>query len=61
MAENRGMNRREIFQGILERAWQASGLPVPALTEEAGGKPVPHLSENWYCCAEPTSEQLTAF
>jgi radical SAM superfamily enzyme YgiQ (UPF0313 family) len=61
MAENRGMNRQEIFQGILERAWQASGLTVPVLPQGAGGKPMPHLSENWYCCAEPTSEQLTAF
>jgi radical SAM superfamily enzyme YgiQ (UPF0313 family) len=61
IADQKGMTRQEIFQGIVDLAWQASGLPAPALPENAGGKPVPHLSENWYCCAEPTCEQLASF
>jgi len=61
IADQKGMTRQEIFHGIVDLAWQASGLPAPALPEHAGGKPVPHLSENWYCCAEPTCEQLASF
>ena len=24
-------------------------------------QPIPHLSEPWYCCAEPTAQQLQGF
>lgn len=60
-AEAAGTPRREIFQGIWQRAWDALGQPVPALDSAATGTPVPRLSENWYCCAEPTCEQLMSF
>jgi radical SAM superfamily enzyme YgiQ (UPF0313 family) len=52
-----GLDRREIFRRIWQLAHQAAG--VAALPVESGpAKPVPRLSEPWYCCAEPTSSQL---
>jgi hypothetical protein len=60
-AEEQGLDRQAIFQGIRERAYQASGLETPPLPDACSGKPVPRLSENWYCCAEPTCEQLASF
>lgn len=59
-AEATGTPRGDIFQGIWQRAWDALGEPAPALGSAAGA-PVPRLSENWYCCAEPTCEQLVSF
>ena len=31
--------------------------PPPALVSRAA---IPHLSEAWYCCAEPTQDQFVA-
>ena len=59
--EAEGRPRSEIFAGVWRLAHQAAGLPAPALDLPAGGSPVPRLSENWYCCAEPTCEQLASF
>ncbi|MFV1973956.1 MAG: CUAEP/CCAEP-tail radical SAM (seleno)protein [Thiohalobacterales bacterium] len=59
-AEERQLDRQAIFQGIRELAHQASGLAAPPLPAGCTGNPVPRLSENWYCCAEPTCEQLTS-
>lgn len=60
-AESSGMTRADIFRGIWRLAWEALGEPVPALDLGVAGVPVPRLSENWYCCAEPTCEQLVSF
>ena len=60
-AEAENVSRQDIFQAVWELAHQHSDLPVPALTGYACGEPIPRLSENWYCCAEPTSEQLASF
>ena len=60
-AEADNLSRQDIFQGVWELAHQHSDLPVPALPGYACGEPIPRLSENWYCCAEPTSEQLASF
>jgi len=59
-AEEQGLDRKDIFQGIRELAYRASGLETPSLPVDCIGNPVPRLSENWYCCAEPTCEQLTS-
>jgi radical SAM superfamily enzyme YgiQ (UPF0313 family) len=53
--ERRNSSRRQIFARIWELA-QDRPLP-PALNGESSHA-IPHLSEAWYCCAEPTSEQL---
>ena len=60
-AENRGLSRPEIFNGILERACEAAGLTLPVPDPANCGDSIPRLSENWYCCAEPTCEQLNSF
>jgi hypothetical protein len=53
--------RSEIFREIWNLAHQTLGRTAPALTEQDFGTPIPHLSEPWYCCAEPTTQQLQSF
>ena len=60
-AEMEGQGRFEIFSAIWSMAHQALGRPVPDLEVHHEGVPVPHLSEAWYCCAEPTDQQLDGF
>jgi radical SAM superfamily enzyme YgiQ (UPF0313 family) len=60
-AEAEGKSRPEIFTGIWRLAHAQAGKAAPALDIAHAGKAVPRLSENWYCCAEPTCEQLTSF
>jgi hypothetical protein len=52
--------RREIFGSIWTLAHEVAGIPAERRTDPGGTAPmtIPHLSEPWYCCAEPTSEQL---
>ena len=52
--------RREIFGSIWTLAHEAAGIRAGRLADPDGTAPmtIPHLSEPWYCCAEPTSEQL---
>lgn len=53
-------SRNEVFTQIWQAAHVAFGLPAPplALRETL---PPPQLSEPWYCCAEPTAQQLQGF
>jgi len=60
-AEGAGTSRQAIFRRVWQLAWEADGSPVPALELHGTGRAVPRLSENWYCCAEPTCEQLVSF
>ena len=60
-AEAAGQSRSEIFQAAWQLAWSVDGSTAPALALPASGRPIPRLSENWYCCAEPTCEQLVSF
>jgi radical SAM superfamily enzyme YgiQ (UPF0313 family) len=60
-AEAEGLSRPEIFTEIWKLAHAQAGRPAPALDMAHTGKAVPRLSENWYCCAEPTCEQLSSF
>ena len=59
--EKDALPRRAIFQAIWDAAHRAAGLPAPSLQGRNLGQPVPHLSEPWYCCAEPTEQQLQSF
>ena len=59
--EKDALPRREIFQSIWQAAHRAAGLEAPSLEGIELGQPVPHLSEPWYCCAEPTEQQLQSF
>jgi len=60
-AERDNLPRREIFAGVWKRAHRQAGIPAPPLDAACAGTPIPRLSENWYCCAEPTCEQLVSF
>ena len=58
--EQQGLGRREVFTQIWSLAHEALGEPIPLLPADLGD-PIPHMSEPWYCCAEPTSQQLQRF
>lgn len=59
-AEEAGTSRKDIFAAVWQFAHAAAGHTAPALpdTDDAA---VPRLSEPWYCCAEPTAQQLQSF
>jgi radical SAM superfamily enzyme YgiQ (UPF0313 family) len=55
--------RKETRSAAFERIWLAAheiaGVPAPGLqVRKTFHVPVPFLSEPWYCCAEPTHDQL---
>ncbi len=58
--EQKGIARRDGFAAIWRMAHEAAGRTAPALAGHLGA-PIPHLSEAWYCCAEPTDRQLRSF
>ena len=49
--------RSRTFEAIWKAAYTTAGIAVPELRVESSKK-VPFLSEPWYCCAEPTKDQL---
>jgi radical SAM superfamily enzyme YgiQ (UPF0313 family) len=59
-AEVAEWERRTIFTRIWEIAHGALDRRPPPLPGELG-EPIPHMSEPWYCCAEPTHQQLQSF
>jgi len=55
-----GASRRSIFEQVWILAHNACEQSAPALPpERAESIPVPAMSEPWYCCAEPTDEQIS--
>jgi radical SAM superfamily enzyme YgiQ (UPF0313 family) len=56
-AEAQRLGRRDVFAAIWRMAHEAGARPVADLAA-IPGEPIPHLSEPWYCCAEPTEQQL---
>jgi radical SAM superfamily enzyme YgiQ (UPF0313 family) len=60
-AEEAGLLRREVFARIWAMAHEALGKTAPPLDPLSLGSPIPHLSEPWFCCAEPTTQQLQRF
>ncbi len=60
-AERQKESRPAIFARIWKAAHAAAGLPAPQLNLSARSQvSVPFLSEPWYCCAEPTQDQLVS-
>ena len=59
-AEREGMARKQSFALIWSLAHEAMGQRPPPLPADLG-ETIPHMSEPWYCCAEPTSQQLQSF
>jgi hypothetical protein len=60
-AETNGMTRRDSFARIWQLAHTAARLSAPALPEGGTAALGARLSEPWYCCAEPTDQQLQSF
>ncbi len=60
-SETNGIARRESFARIWQLAHAAAGLSAPALPQTGAAVPGARLSEPWYCCAEPTDQQLQSF
>jgi radical SAM superfamily enzyme YgiQ (UPF0313 family) len=58
--ERESVPRREVFAAVWRMAHEAAARPAPELARDLGA-PIPHLSEPWYCCAEPTEQQLQSF
>jgi hypothetical protein len=58
--EKKRLSRREVFAAVWRVAHVAAERPVPELAGNLGS-PIPRLSEPWYCCAEPTDQQLLSF
>lgn len=59
--DQRALARSEVFAQIWRLAHAALGLRAPPLAPEDCGAAIAHLSEPWYCCAEPTEQQLQSF
>lgn len=61
-AQVAGATREEIFAAVhllaLRSAGRESEFVAPGAT--AGGPSIPQLDEPWYCCAEPTDDQVAA-
>ncbi|GBE09012.1 MAG TPA: radical SAM protein [Gammaproteobacteria bacterium] len=60
-AENDGLSRLQIFNGIRRIALKVAGRNAVDVAEAHCGNTIPTHSESWYCCAEPTEQQLTSF
>jgi radical SAM superfamily enzyme YgiQ (UPF0313 family) len=58
VGENLSAPRQALFDRIWALAHDAAGLRAERHTRHSPAQPIPHLSEPWYCCAEPTSEQV---
>jgi hypothetical protein len=58
-ADRRKDSRFAAFTRIWEAAHATAGLMAPKLEEPRAAR-VPFLSEPWYCCAEPTKDQLVS-
>jgi radical SAM superfamily enzyme YgiQ (UPF0313 family) len=54
-------SRNDTFRAIWGVAHRAAGKEAPSLHDADPGGAIPRLSEPWYCCAEPTGQQLESF
>jgi hypothetical protein len=60
-ADHAKETRSAAFDKIWSAAHSAAGLAVPEFRPVAKSRvAVPFLSEPWYCCAEPTRDQLVS-
>ena len=59
-AEKEQRPRRAIFEQIWRLAHQAANQTPSPLPQDLG-KRIAAMSEPWYCCAEPTQQQLEGF
>ena len=59
-ADTNGDSRFEAFTAIWNLTHEALEVTPDDLVLTVGALP-PHHTENWYCCAEPTAEQLAGY
>lgn len=59
-ADKDRLSRAQAFGEIWRLAHQAFSMAPPMLNVRGGAVPA-HMSEPWYCCAEPTTQQLQSF
>lgn len=59
-AEANDETREAIFAKVWAATHAALGREVPSLADKELGGMIPALDEPWYCCAEPTEQQLTS-
>jgi hypothetical protein len=60
-AERQKESRPATFDRIWKAAHAAAGLSAPQLNLSALSQvSIPFISEPWYCCAEPTQDQLVS-
>jgi len=57
-ADRDKLSRAMAFERIWIAAHRAAGIVPPVLSRAETARAVPFLSEPWYCCAEPTDDQL---
>jgi hypothetical protein len=61
VAEGRKESRSATFERIWKAAHAAAGIAAPPIAADPlAQRAVPFLSEPWYCCAEPTRDQLVS-
>ena len=58
IADREKASRSVAFERIWNAAHGAAGMEAPHFERGYATRPVPFLSEPWYCCAEPTKDQL---
>ena len=59
--DQQALPRKDIFEKIWRLTHGALGCGAPPLTQADFGEAIARLSEPWYCCAEPTEQQLQSF
>jgi hypothetical protein len=57
-ADREKVSRTAAFERVWKAAHAAAGINAPELRAAVAPRAVPFLSEPWYCCAEPTKNQL---
>jgi hypothetical protein len=59
--DRRKVSRSAVFQRIWKATHDVAGVETPTIQHaQPLGAAVPFLSEPWYCCAEPTRDQLVS-
>jgi hypothetical protein len=60
-ADDRNLERHAAFTRIWQTAHAVAGVSALDVPPARSQQPIPRLSEQWYCCAEPTAQQLRAY
>jgi hypothetical protein len=53
-----GSDHAAVVSGVRALAYAAAGRPAPPPLQQRPEEFVPRLTESWFCCAEPSGEQM---